>query len=291
MSIYDHIPAYDYNVLIEVTIHEQMVGDPLPAPDHLINCLDALPFEWVCRIVGRHDRASKPHYHIHGCVKSLQPEADEDGFRHIGVNSKSEVESKRRWVKRRFEKDLGTKGVCVKFNADTERKDHLPYPLKEYLTPESMPPYIQSMCVGVTPAQLESFRQFGAGIYKAEASRKDYDERKQEARKLKYAAYHEYIRSQFSVRSVDSMKALKRKVLLNLKKYLIAQPDTNITDYRNVPVISEIIAYQYAEDEGVPSAALDDFLLGGDGLYDKFMNLIDPRLREYFNEDNTLKSL
>ena len=289
MSIYDHIPAYDYNVLIEVTIHPQMIGE-LPERDHLINCLDALPFEWVCRIVGRHEKASKPHYHIHACVKSLQPEDDEDGFRNIGVNSKSEVESKRRWVKRRFERDLGTKGVCVKLNTDTDRKDHLPYPLKEYLKPGSMPPYIQSMCTGVTPAQLEAFRQFGSGIYKAEASRKEYDERKQEARKLKYAAYHEYIRAQFSVRSVDSMKALKRKVLLNLKKYLIAQPDTNITDYRNVPVISEIITYQYAQDEGIPTAALDDFLLGGEGVFNEFINAIDPRLREYFKEDGTLKS-
>lgn len=290
MSIYDHIPAYDYNVLIEVTIHPQHIGE-LPERDHLINCLDALPFEWVCRIVGRHEQASKPHYHIHGCVKTLQPEDDEDGFRHIGVNSKSEVESKRRWVKRRFERDLATKGVCVKLNTDTDRRDHLPYPLKEYLKPESMPPYIPPMCVGVTPAQLESFRQFGSGIYKAEASRKQYDERKQEERKLKYANYHEYIRSNLSVRSVDSMKALKRKILLNLKKYLIAQPDTNINDYRNAPVISEIIAYQYAEEEGIPPAALDDFLMGGEGVFNEFINAIDPRLREYFKEDGTLKSI
>jgi hypothetical protein len=291
MSIYDHIPAYHYNVLIEVTIHEQMIGEPLPTRDHLINCLDALPFEWVCRIVGRHDRASKPHYHIHGCVKSLQPEDDEDGFRHIGVNSKNEVESKRRWIKRRFERDIDTKGVCVKFNTDTDRKDHLPYPLKEYTTPADMPVWVHPLCIGVTPAQLESFRQFGSGIYKAEASRKDYDERKQEARKLKYAAYHEYIRSQFSVKSCESMKELKRKTLLNLKKYLIAQPDTNITDYRNIPVISEIIAYQYAEDSNIPQRALDDFLMGGDGIFDKFMNLIDPRIRHHFNDDGSLKSL
>lgn len=147
------------------------------------------------------------------------------------------------------------------------------------------------MCVGVTPAQLESFRQFGSGIYKAEASRKQYDERKQEERKLKYANYHEYIRSNLSVRSVDSMKALKRKILLNLKKYLIAQPDTNINDYRNAPVISEIIAYQYAEEEGIPPAALDDFLMGGEGVFNEFINAIDPRLREYFKEDGTLKSI
>ena len=287
MSIYDHLPPHQYNILVEVTIHPNIIGPDQPEPDRLITILDCLPFEWVCRVIGRHDKASKPHYHIHGCVNAID---DEDGFINIGANSKSEIESKRRWVKRRIEKNLNTKGVCVKFNDDTTKRDHLPYPLKEYMTPQDVPPYIYPLCVGLTPAQFESFRQFGSGIYKAEASRQDYEERKQEARKLKYATYHEYIRSQFSVRSVESMKQLKRKVLLNLKKFLISQPDTNLTDYRNVPIIAEIIAYQYAQDEGVPEASLDDFLMGGEGVFNEFINAIDPRLREYFNENGTLKS-